>query len=129
MTRMPHHLRHLAWMLMVALCSAAVPGHCAAEDANFSLADQALHTLIATPLGQTLPRLPWKVDLINNWHVNAYSNGSGQIGITRGLAFILGNHPGVWAAAIAHELAHGLMLHPGSQPQFEAEFRGAYLAA
>lgn len=116
-------------ILVIALCATCVPTLRASEDPNFPLAERALQTLVSTPLGQTLPRLPWKVDLVDSWRVNAYSNGRGQIEITRGLSFILGNHLGIWAAAIAHELGHAVMLHPASGPQFEAEVRRAYLAA
>ena len=101
----------------------------AAEEEAVSLANEALQKLVSTPLGQTLPNLPWKVDLVESWRVNASSNGRGQITITRGLAFVLRNHLGVWAAAIAHELGHSVMLYPASRPPFEAEFRRAYLAA
>jgi Peptidase family M48 len=117
-----------AWIFVIA-CAVSIPRLRAAEDANFSLANRALQTLVSTPLGQTLPRLSWKVELVESWQMNAYSNGRGQVGITRGLAFVLGDHPGVWAAVIAHELGHSVMLYPASQPQFEAEFRRAYLAA
>jgi Peptidase family M48 len=123
---------HLAVSIGLAvLTGVSTQGVPSPEDtaADYSLANKALQTLVATPLGQTLPRLPWKVDLIESWQVNAYSNGHGQIAITRGLAFILGDHPGVWAAAIAHELGHAVMLYPACQPQFDAEFRKAYLAS
>jgi hypothetical protein len=124
---------HLAvWMWLAAVLSGmSAQGVPSPEDpaTDYSLANKALQTLVTTPLGQTLPRLPWKIDLVESWQVNAYSNGRGQIAITRGLAFILGDHPGVWSAAIAHELGHAVMLYPASQPPFEAEFRRAYLAS
>lgn len=95
---------------------------------DYGLANQALQGLLASPLGQTLPRLPWKIQILQSWGVNAYSNG-GVISITRGLGWVLGDHEGLWAAAIAHEMAHAVMLNPSCQPQFEAELRRAYAAA
>lgn len=95
---------------------------------DYRLANQALQDLLASPLGNTLPRLPWKVQILQSWQVNAYSSG-GAISITRGLGWVLGDHEGLWAAAIAHEMAHAVMLNPACQPQFEADLRRAYLAA
>jgi hypothetical protein len=96
---------------------------------DYRLANEALQDLLATPLGHTLPRLPWKIEILQSWGVNAYSNESGAISITRGLGWVLGDHTGLWAAAIAHELAHAVMLNPACQPQFEAEVGRAYRAA
>jgi Zn-dependent protease with chaperone function len=118
----------LAVALPVGLAAPAQAGTPGDAD-DYRLADQALQALLASPLGQDLPRLPWKVQILESWQVNAYSNGRGQISITRGLGWVMGDHPGVWAAAIAHELAHAVMLYPAGQPQFEAELRRAYLAA
>jgi len=95
---------------------------------DYRLANQALQDLLASPLGHTLPRLPWKINILQSWGVNAYSNG-GVISITRGLGWVLGEHEGLWAAVIAHEMAHSVMLNPSCQPQFQAELRRAYLAA
>jgi len=118
-------------LVALALLAAPAAGALGPEDTatDDRLANEALRALLATPLGQALPRLPWKVDLIESWQVNAYSNGRGRIAMTRGLAGVLGGHEGVWAAAIAHELAHGIMLYPAYQPQFEAELRKIYLAS
>lgn len=116
-------------MLLAVLCAAAAQT-AAPEDpsSDYRLANQALADLLASPLGHTLPRLPWKVQILQSWEVNAYSNG-GVISITRGLGWVLDDHVGLWAAAIAHEMAHSIMLNPACQPQFEAELRRAYLAA
>lgn len=42
---------------------------------DYRLANQALQGLLASPLGHTLPRLPWKIQILQSWGVNAYSNG------------------------------------------------------
>lgn len=96
---------------------------------DYQLADRALKTLLSTPLAKTLPNLPWRVDVTPSWRVNAYSNGRGEIAITQGLAWVLGDRFGVWAAAIAHELGHAVMLYVAYQPGFEAELRRDYQAA
>jgi hypothetical protein len=121
----------LTTVVLVAFASAAPARAIAPDDSakDYQLGDQALQALLASPLGQTLPRLPWKVQILDNWQVNAYSNGRGDISITRGLGWVMGDHLGVWAAAIAHELAHSVMLYPASRPAFEAELRRAYQAA
>ena len=114
------------WLAATPLLPARTPED---PDSDYRLADKVLHDLLATPLGRTLPPLPWKVEILKAWYVNAYSNGHGSISITRGLAYILGDHPGVWAAAIAHELGHVVSHYPAGQPAFEAELRRAYIAA
>lgn len=114
-------------LLSLGTCAQARPPEDAASD--YRLADKALETLLSTPLAKTLPNLPWKIDITPNWHVNAYSNGRGEIAITRGLAWILGDRFGVWAAAIAHELGHAVILYVAYQPGFEAELRRDYQAA
>ena len=105
-------------------------GYVPPEDpsSDYRMANQALDDLLASSLGHTLPRLPWKVQILQSWGVNAYSS-SGVISVTRGLGWVLGNHEGLWAAAIAHEMAHSVMLNPSCQQQFEAELRRAYFAA
>ncbi|HXJ92427.1 MAG TPA: M48 family metalloprotease [Terriglobia bacterium] len=96
---------------------------------DYRLANKALETLLATPLAKTLPNLPWHIQIVESWHVNAYSNGRGEIAITRGLAWVLGDRFGVWAAAIAHELGHAILLYTAYQPGFEAQLRRDYQAA
>ncbi|HEY6293078.1 MAG TPA: M48 family metalloprotease [Terriglobia bacterium] len=117
-------LAGLSW-----LASAAPPARAEDVTSDYRISGQALQQLVSSPLGRTLPALPWKVEILESWFVNAYSNGRGRISITRGLAFNLGDHPGVWAAAIAHELGHVVSAYPAGQPAFEAELRRAYLAA
>jgi Peptidase family M48 len=117
----------LVILLAPSIRTSALPSENPASD--YALAEKALQSLLNTPLGGTLPRLTWKVVILNTWETNAYSNGQGTISLTRGLAFILGNHPGVWAAAIAHEMGHVVTHSPEAGTTFEAEVRRAYLAA
>lgn len=123
-------LRSMTTPMLLAVLFAISAHTAAPEDpaSDYRLANQALQDLLASPLGHTLPRLPWKIGIFQSWGVNAYSNG-GVISITRGLAWVLGDHEGLWAAAIGHEMAHSVMLNPSCQPQFEAEVRRAYAAA
>ena len=124
------HITLLMFVTVIAPLRTAEAA-CPPEDtaAEYQLANEALHDLLATPLGHTLPNLPWEVGIAANWEVNAYSNGRGRITITRGLAWVMGGHLGVYAAAIAHELGHGIMLYPAGQPRFEAELRKIYAAS
>jgi len=110
-------------LLLAPVAHTAVP-----EDptSDYRLANQALQTLLDSPLGRTLPQLTWKVQILQSWDVNAYSSGNGVISLTRGLGWVLGDHLGLWAAAIAHELAHSIMLSPDRQPAFQAEARREY---
>src|SRR5215469_289913 len=124
-------IRHVPAVFMlfglVACAAQARPPEDPTSD--YQLADKALKTLLATPLAKTLPNLPWHVQIVQSWHVNAYSNGRGEISITRGLAWVLGDRFGVWAAAIAHELGHAILLYVAYQPGFEAQLRRDYQAA
>ncbi len=88
--------------------------------------DEVLRDLVSTPLGQALPRLPWRFRLIENGRVNAYSWGDGTIGMTASLAWEFGNDRGLWAAVLGHEIAHIVILCPDCQPPFEAALQEAY---
>jgi len=121
----PAIIRLLLCLLLAEVAQAAVP-----EDptSDYRLANQALQTLLDSPLGRTLPQRAWKIQVLQSWDVNAYSSGDGVISLTRGLGWVLDDHEGLWAAAIAHELAHSIMLSPDRQPAFEAEARREYAA-
>lgn len=130
MRKMRCRLRTLA-LLVILVAPPARVSACPPEDpaSDYALAEKALRTLLDTPLGRTLPKLRWKIAILDTRETNAYSNGQGTISLTRGLAFILGNHLGVWAAAIAHEMGHSVTHSPEAQTAFEAEVRRAYVAA
>ena len=127
MPRWIRALTVLAVLIAPALgCSAPPP-----EDpsADYRLAETAMRTLLHTRLGEALPKLTWKVQILDTREVNAYSDGQGCISLTRGFAFVVGDHSGVWAAAIAHEMGHSVTHSPESRAAFEAEARRAYTAA
>lgn len=93
------------------------------------IADEALANLLASPLGKTMPRLDYKVTLLDDIHPNAFSNYQGQVYITSGIFPALYQDQGVWAAVIGHELGHVLLHNPKSVPGFKAQLRKDYLAA
>jgi hypothetical protein len=124
-----------AWIRLTPLLMLIVPALVASaplpEDpaSDYALAQKAMQTLLDTPLGRTVPKLAWKVEILDTRQVNAYFNGRGTVSLTRGFAFIVGNHPGVWAAAIAHEMGHSVTHNPEARAAFEAELRRAYVGA
>src|SRR5579863_3968658 len=76
------------------------------------LADEVLRSLISTPLGKAAPPIPWSVQLVDDWRVNAYIEPTGSITITKGLAYVLG-----------HEIGH-FVVHRQFEsylPNFQAE--------
>jgi hypothetical protein len=125
-----------AWLqtltfLLVLTSSATGARAFSPEDpaSDYALGQKALQDLLNTPLGATLPKLNWKVAILDSREVNAYSDGQGGISLTRGFAFVVGDHLGVWAAAIAHEMGHTVTHSPEARAAFEAELRRAYRAA
>jgi hypothetical protein len=54
---------------------------------------------------------PWKLTLVNNGVVNAGSTAGGQVYVYGGLANLLSSNPGLWAAALSHEVAHTGLRH------------------
>ena len=94
-------------------------------------ADDVLRSLVSTPLGRAAPPNPWQVILIEDRRVNAYANGAGWLTVTSGLAALLGNDRGAWAAVLGHEIGHFVIYARLSAylPGFQKELEKAYLAA
>jgi hypothetical protein len=91
-----------------------------------ALAEQVLRGLLSTPLGKTMPLLPWEFFLIDDDHIGASSDGAGKIFVTTGMdRWYLGKVQGVWAAVLAHEMGHALILNPPYWSGFEAELEKA----
>jgi hypothetical protein len=122
-----HQTAAVFMLLFLAAYARARPPEDPASD--YQLANKALKTLLSSPLAKTLPNLPWQIEITPSWRVNAYSNGRGEITITRGLAWVLSNRFGVWAAAIAHELGHAEMIYVAYQPAFQTRLRRDYQVA
>lgn len=90
------------------------------------LAEHVLHDLLVTRLGKTLPALPWEFFLMDDNRIGASSDGAGKIFVTAGMSrWYLGKVRGVWAAVLAHEIGHALILHPACWPGFQAELQKA----
>ena len=94
-------------------------------------AEQVLRSLVSTPLGRAAPPNPWQVILIEDRRVNAYANGAGWLTVTSGLAALLGNDRGAWAAVLGHEIGHFVIYARLSAylPGFQRELEKAYLEA
>src|SRR2546422_10983937 len=94
-------------------------------------ADEVLRSLVSTPLGRAAPPNPWQVILIEDRRVNAYANGAGWLTVTSGLAVLLGNDRGAWAAVLGPEIGHFVIYARLSAylPGFQRELEKAYLAA
>jgi hypothetical protein len=91
-----------------------------------ALAEQVLRGLLSTPLGKTMPLLPWEFFLIDDDHIGASSDGAGKIFVTTGMdRWYLGKVRGVWAAVLAHEMGHALILNPAYWSGFQAELEKA----
>jgi len=87
-----------------------------------ALATEVLNRLISTPLGRTLPPLPWDFYLIDDYEISASSDGAGRIFVSTGMAaWYLGQSRGIWAAVLGHEIGHALLHHSASWPAFQAE--------
>ena len=56
--------------------------------------------------------LEWRFFLLNDQSVNAHSDAKGRVWVGGGLAKMLGQDRGLWAAALSHEVAHCLLRHP-----------------
>jgi hypothetical protein len=90
------------------------------------LAEQVLRNLLSTPLGKTMPPLPWEFFLIDDDHIEASSDGAGKIFVTTGMSrWYLGKVSGVWAAVLAHEMGHALLLNPAYWSGFQAALEKA----
>jgi hypothetical protein len=55
--------------------------------------------------------LEWQFLLLNDKSVNAHSDSKGRVWVGGGLAELLGEDRGLWAAVLSHEIAHCLLRH------------------
>lgn len=115
---------------LMTLCTSAFARHPEIRHTpDNKIAQEALAHLLASPLGKTMPRLHYKVTLLDEIQPNAFSNFNGQVYITSGIFPALYQDQGVWAAVVGHELGHVLLHNPKSLPGFKAQLRKDYLAA
>lgn len=122
------------WKILLLLCALLAPlplfAHATiVRTPDNKIANQALASLLGSPLGNRMPSLRYQVTLLDAAAPNAFSNFQGQVYITSGIFPALDHDQGVWAAVIGHELGHVLLHNPKSLPRFKARLREDYLAA
>ncbi len=69
------------------------------------------HDLVGTPLVAEA-KLDWRFAILENDSVNAYSDAKGHVWVAGGLAQLLNEDRGLWAAVLSHEIAHVILRHP-----------------
>jgi len=67
------------------------------------IGDDVFHRLIAAGFNEPFP---WKLTLVGNNSVNAWSTAGGQLYVDAGMLPLIGEHRGLWAAVLSHEVAH-----------------------
>jgi hypothetical protein len=73
-----------------------------------SLSTNVFDSLVRAGFSQPYP---WKLTLVNNGVINAGSTAGGQVYVYGGLANLMSSSPGLWAAALSHEVAHTGLRH------------------
>jgi Zn-dependent protease with chaperone function len=76
-----------------------------------NLAQQVFVKLRATAAFNGVPNLPYDVEMIQRSDPNAFNTMAGHVFVTSGLAELIGDNPGLWAAVEAHEFAHNIYRH------------------
>jgi hypothetical protein len=67
--------------------------------------------LRATAAFQGVPNLPYAVTVIQRSDPNAFAQMGGHVYVTSGLAQLMGDDVGLWAAVMGHEIAHNIYRH------------------
>ncbi len=67
--------------------------------------------LLTDPVRQSGLPFDWRVTVLSNAGLNAFSTAGGQVYVTGDLAGQLGPNPALWAAVLGHEMAHTTMRH------------------
>ncbi|HXE91233.1 MAG TPA: M48 family metallopeptidase [Terriglobales bacterium] len=67
--------------------------------------------LVGTPLVAEA-KLDWRFAILENESINAYSDAKGRVWVAGGLARLLNEDRGLWAAVLSHEVAHVILRHP-----------------
>jgi hypothetical protein len=67
--------------------------------------------LRATAAFNGVPNLPYDLEMIQRTDPNAFNTMAGHVFVTSGLAELIGDEPGLWAAVEAHEFAHNIYRH------------------
>ena len=75
------------------------------------IAQSVFTRLRATAAFQGVPNLPYDVTVIQRRDPNAFNHMGGHVYVTSGLAELMGNDVGLWAAVMGHEIAHNIYRH------------------
>lgn len=67
--------------------------------------------LIATRVAGYGPAFQYRLTLLGSRVINAFSTPGGQVYVPEGMAELLGDNEGMWAAVLGHELGHGVGRH------------------
>ena len=76
-----------------------------------NLAQLVFANLRATAAFNGAPNLPYDVELIKRSDPNAFNTMGGHVYVTSGLAELIGDDAGLWAAVEGHEIAHNIYRH------------------
>ena len=76
-----------------------------------NLAQGVLANLRATTVFKGAPNLPYGIEVIQRTDPNVFHTMGGHVFVTSGLAELLGNDAGLWAAVESHEIAHNIYRH------------------
>ena len=83
---------------LIAQSSAAL-GH-------YSVGRIAFERLVQQAIPPSGVKLAWQLRIVESDHLNAYSSPDGSVYVETGLARMAGSSSGLWAAILAHEIAH-----------------------
>ena len=87
------------------------------------IAQSVFNRLRATAAFQGAPNLPYSVTVIQRADPNAFAHMGGRVYVTSGLAELMGNDVGLWAAVMGHEIAHNVYRHGYKSYIREAELQ------
>lgn len=72
------------------------------------VAQNVFRRLITTSVSQDAPPMPYKVTVIDTQMINAFATPGGQVYVAEGMAQLLGEEEGLWAAVLGHEIGHNM---------------------
>jgi len=75
------------------------------------------------PGGSGDPGFRWELRITKGLAENAFSLPNGAVYVDQEMARTLGNNPGLWAAVLAHEIAHVTERHWAQRADFEKSLR------
>ena len=75
------------------------------------IAHRVFQLLLNTPTVRAGRALDYKVYLLDDQEVNAFSTAMGQVYVSQGITAALGDDEGSWAAVIGHEIGHQMAAH------------------